>query len=327
MSSARCTLLAVIVGLVACGPADNQPQTGSMPGPEPAVVYMVSPGAAALEPVFADFTETTGIPVSIREAPAEKNLQDVIGNVGAPPADILLTDGIADIWLAGDEGALRRLGSMGYLEAVPELFRDPDGQWFSIGADPLVIVVASAGDAARVAAYADLADPAYAGQLCLSASQLPENRLLIAHLIAEHGQRPAERIVRRWLENLALPPRSSAAGLLAELQSGACRYALAKRSDVTDMTAPLPYRLPAGDGAVFVSAYGIGIARHARYPESATRLLDWLAGPGGQSQFALATRTLSTLGTPPGEWATRPLAELGWLDAEARRLAERARWR
>jgi hypothetical protein len=55
-------------------------------------------------------------------------------------------------------------------------------------------------------------------------------------------------------------------------------------------------------------------------------VLNWLAGSRGQAQFALATRTRSVT-IAPSEWSSRPLSELGWLDEEARLLAERARWR
>lgn len=293
---------------------------------EPVVVYAAAPGAAALEPVFAALTADTGLRVTVREAPAAKNLDDVLNNTGAPPADILLTDGIADIWRAGDEGALRPLNDDAGIGSVPERFRDPDGQWITLAADPVVIVYSSVGDAARALAYTDLADDEFEGQLCLSSSTLPGNRALIAHLVAELEPRPAERIVRRWMRNLALPPYGSAAGLLDAVQAGTCRYAIARRSDVLAATPPPAYRLPPGDAATVVASYGAGLARHARYPESATQVLAWLADSRGQEQFALATRAGSVTAPPP-EWSTRPQSGFGWLDEDARRLAERARWR
>jgi iron(III) transport system substrate-binding protein len=314
-----------MAGLFACSEATDE-TTGRMQAtPEPVVVYLDAPGAGPLRTLFDAFTDGTAIPVAVREGPAEKNLRDVIDNTGAPPADILLTDNVQDIWLAGDEGALRRLTGVSNSDMAADAFRDPDGQWFTIGADPLVIVYS--GAAPGDISYADLARPEYSGQLCLSGAHLPENRLLLAHLIADHEPRPAERIVRRWIDNLALPPQKSAAALLAEVEAGNCRVAIAKQSDVAATAEPLTYRLPAGDGAVIVSAYGLGLARHARYPQSAATLLDWLAGPAGQAGFAKATRTTAIGNELPVEWSTRSLAELSWLDTEARRLAERARWR
>jgi iron(III) transport system substrate-binding protein len=315
----------VYVGLAACSRPAEETQAEPVPHAEPVVVYLDTPGAAPLQPVFDAFTDATGIPVTVREAPAEKNLEDVVDNTGAPPADVLLTANIHDIWYAGDAGALRYLGSMRNVAGVPGAYRDPDGQWFAIGADPLVIAYASAAAVPGALTYADLAEPAYSGQLCLSAAHLPENRVLIAHLIAEHERRPAERMVRRWLANLALPPRESTAALLAQLQSGNCRFAIVRLSDLAAIEEAPGYRLPTG--AVAVSAYGLGLARHARYPQSGATLLDWLAAPAGQAAFASATRTTATDDELPAEWSTRSLAELGWLDEEARRLAERARWR
>lgn len=323
------TCLIVLVSACSERPAVDKPATepATEPRAEPVVVYVDAPGEAALEPVFDALTADTGLRVTLREAPADKNLDDVMSNTGAPPADILLTEGIADIWRAGDEGALRFLvdGDAG-LGSVPATFRDPDGQWFSLAADPIVIVYRSAGDAARALGYTDLADDEFEGQLCLSSSSLPANRALIAHLIADLEARPAERIVRRWMRNLALPPQDSAAGLIKSVQAGTCRYAIARRSDVLAATPPPAYRLPPGDSATVVSAYGIGLARHARYAASARQVLEWLAGSRGQELFALATRTESVT-APPSAWSTRPQTELGWLDEDARLLAERARWR
>lgn len=325
MNARRGLALVFMAGLLACSQATEETAGRTQATPEPVVVYLDAPGAEPLRTLFDAFTDRTAIPVAVREAPAEKNLRDVIDNTGAPPADVLLTDNVQDIWLAGDEGALRRLTGVSNPEVAADAFRDPDGQWFAIGADPLVIVYS--GALPGEITYADLARPEYSGQLCLSEARLPENRLLIAHLIADHEPRPAERIVRRWIDNLALPPQKSAEALLSEVEAGNCRVAIAKRSDVAATARPLAYQLPAGDGAVIVSAYGLGLARHARYPQSATTLLDWLAGPAGQAGFAKATRTTAIADELPAEWSTLSFAELSWLDPEARRLAERARWR
>jgi iron(III) transport system substrate-binding protein len=324
VNCSRSLALVTMAGLFACSQATDETGRRTSPAPEPVVVYLDAPGALRLQSLFDAFTEKTTIPVTVREAPAEENLRDVINNTGAPPADVLLTNNVHDIWLAGDEGALRRLTDTSNPDALADAFRDPEGQWFTIGADPLVIVYS--GDEPGEITYADLARPEYSGQLCLSGAHLPENRLLIAHLIADHDQGPAERIVRRWIGNLALPPQKSAAAALAEVEAGNCRYAIAKKSDVAATAEPLAYQLPAGDGAVIVSAYGLGLARHARYPLSATTLLDWLAGPVGQAGFAQATGTTAIDDELPADWSMRSLAELSWHDSEARRLAERARW-
>jgi iron(III) transport system substrate-binding protein len=326
MGRLRLPLFGLLLLATACGDEGGTEAPGNETRAEPVVIYADAPGEAALRPVFEALAADTGVRVTVREAPAAKNLDDVMNNTGAPPADILLTEGIADIWRAGDEGALRPLDADTGIGPVPAAFLDPDGQWFALAADPVVIVYGSAGDAARALAYTDLAADEFNGQLCLSSSSLPGNRALIAHLIAEFGPRPAERIVRRWIRNLPLPPFGSAAGLLEAVQAGTCRYAIARQSDVLAATPPPAYRLPPDASATVVSAYGIGLARHARYADSARQVLAWLAGSRGQDQFALATRTRS-MAAPPPEWSTRPQAELGWLDDDARRLSERARWR
>lgn len=327
-SRANGSLAAIAVCLAACGADDAatpEPAGADVSFPaEPIVVYLDEPGEATLRAVFDAYTEATGLRVTVREADADKNLADVIDNTGAPPADVLITDNIQAIWRAGDEGALRRLDSDALPEALPGLYRDPDRQWFALGLNSLLVVKAARSDL-RVAGYADLADERFAGRLCLTGSGRPENRALIAHYIDELGVRPAERLARRWLANLARPPMYSAEEVLAAMRNGVCDFSILSNASLGELDFDGEIGA-AYAGASITIAYGAGLARHARYPESATSLMKWLASPDGQRAFAAATGTVSAYDYPL-EANPAPLSQLGWLDEEARRLAERAGWR
>jgi iron(III) transport system substrate-binding protein len=291
---------------------------------EPIVVYLDDPGEAVLRPVFDAFTEETGLRVTVREADAEKNLADVIDNTGAPPADVLITDNVQAIWRAGDEGGLRRLDGQTVPESLPAAYRDPDLQWFSLGLSSLSVVQSARSDL-QAAVYAELADERYAGQLCLTSSARPENRALIAHLIDELGVRPAERLVRRWLANLARPPMHSPAEVLEAMAAGVCGVSILPLASLGDTAADSGIDA-SRDAANVRIAYGAGLARHARYPESATALMRWLASPEGQREFASATGTVSAY-DDVATTSPEPLSLSGWLDEDARLLAERAGWR
>ena len=75
----------------------------------PVVVYANAEDESLLLTWFAEFTDETGIPVTVKYGDSSANTDAVIANTGLPPADVLLTNSVADIWRAADEGALRPL--------------------------------------------------------------------------------------------------------------------------------------------------------------------------------------------------------------------------
>lgn len=315
----------VVVLLSACGKQDAGDEV--TPRPEPIVVYADAPGEESLRAVFAPFTEATGIRVTIREADAAKNLDDILTNKGAPPADLLLTDNIADIWLAGDEGALRLLNNETGVFELADTSRDPDGYWALTGLVGLSVVTTQVVTSADWAPGLDaLAMPEYKGSLCLATSSLPANRSLIAALIDRDGEREAEILVRKWMQNLALPPFGSTTALLDAVSSGTCRYAIVDSGWLDDYEFE-PMTLSRSVLAEAYTAYGIGVARHARYPENAQKLVAWLLTSEGQGAFAAGAGATPVTSRSEAGWDDLPAATIGWLDEEARLLAERAHWR
>jgi iron(III) transport system substrate-binding protein len=277
----------------------------SSPRHEPVVVYVAGGESATLAKRFALFTQATGIPVTQRFGESNIHTNSVIENRGSPPADLLLTDNIADIWRAADQGALRPIASKA-LATMPGYLRDPDGMWIAL--DYRLAVIAKHSTTARLSpsSYVELAEPAYKGKLCLVSSRLPRSRMLIAMLIDDLGRRPAELVVRKWVRNLASPPFESDLALLEAVRAGVCQYGIVSSAYTHDAISVIP-----------VSAYydidGIGIVRHARYPESAQRLMHWLV-------------TNNELDIPTGA-SRHNIGVAGWRDEEAVLLAERASYR
>lgn len=278
----------------------------STPRPEVVVVYATAVDGTTLVEWFADFTDETGIPVNVIFGDSFTNTENVIANRGVPPADVLLTSTVTDIWRAADEGALRPIQAAA-MEAVPQVLKDPDGLWAAVDVRYAVIGVSPHVQVGRVSDLDGLAHTQLSGQLCLSSSTLPVNRTLIAMLIEELGVKPAERIVRAWARNLALPPFQTEIELVEALQSGACGYGIFSSSMNTDgikRISPEP---------LYIDIDGVGVARHARQPESAHRLVNWM----------LAQKSLREPVSSNG----RNIGLAGWRDQEAALLAERAAYR
>jgi iron(III) transport system substrate-binding protein len=300
---------------------------------EPVVVYASHEDENYLPSLFAGFTRETGIPVTVRHRPEQQIVSEVIEKRGSPPADVLLTRSVHGTWRAADEGALRPLQSETISDLVPVSLRDPDGYWTAIGFSAVDVVcgTGSDGDCQAVAAYEDLANPEFKGRLCLSSSSLATNRTLIAGLIDDHGVRPAELIVRGWIANLALPPYETEESLLQAVAAGTCAVAVASGRALHELGGPAAAAVWPQPGYIDVTAAGIG--RHARSPDAARRLVEWLVDRDAQSAQYAATglRPVNPAVTAhpfefPAPAAPRHVGTAGLYESDAARLAERARW-
>ena len=319
-------------------PASATAETGADPR-APVVVYASYEDGAYWPQFFQAFTEETGIRVNVRTREQSVNVGDVIANRGTPPADVLIADGVHDLWLASDEGALRPLSVDGLETLVEPRFRDPDGQWVGISVRAATIVVdPDAVDTSGIETYEDLGDEALQGKLCLSSSALPVNRALIGMLIDDLGVRPAELAVRYWVRNLAVPPFSSDDRLLDALEAGTCgigivssQAAYARLDGVDDAGFMILFT-----DAVYANIEGAAVVRHAHQPEHAHRLVEWLLKESQQQRHAIGTMSIpaNRAATVEPSWAReqldavsgREVSVAGWRDEEAILLAERARY-
>jgi len=324
--------LPVVLALCACDrPA---PETGAPEArPEPLVVYASYEDENYLPSLLAAFTRETGIAVTVRHRPEEQIVSELIEKRGSPPADVLLTRSVQGIWRAADEGALRPLQSETVTGIVPGWLRDPDGYWTAAGFATIDVAcnAQSQRDCDAVNSYDDLSEPEFSGRLCLSTSALAVNRLLIAGLITDHGVRPAETLVRGLVANLALPPYETERELLQAVEAGTCPLAVVSSLAFHEFGRPTVATTWPQPGYFDVVAAGVG--RHARSPDAARSLVEWLLGVHAQAaQFDATGLRPANSGVPAGSAdfpapAGKNNATLfGLYDAEAVKLAERARW-
>lgn len=276
----------------------------SGPPPAPLVVYAIGNDEAMLSQRLAEFTNDSGIPITLVFSKSSNNADLVINNSGSPPADVLMTNNVADIWRAADEGALRPL-STETIEYSDPLLMDPDGFWTAV-AMRWNAIGALKEETTRplVASYDLLASEELRGRVCLSSSALHANRSLIAMLINDRGEKDAERLVRAWIRNLATAPFSSEDQLIEAIRDGTCDYGILSWYPYID---DLIYFVPEQH---YMHIDGIGVARHARQPESAQKLVEWLV----REKQPRITR----------DRELRPVNIAGWRDEQATLLAERA---
>jgi len=291
----------------------------------PVIVYAAYPEGPYLPEYFLEFTAQTGTPVTVIFGESSLHGDMIIDNRGSPSADVFITREIEHLWRAGDRGALRPIqGSK--IAGVPDFLKDADNLWAAMNYQFAVIASRLPLSDEWPHTYAELADPRFRGQVCVSSADLPLNRSLIAMLIDDIGLKKAERTVRGWMSNLAEAPFETDRKLLAAIETGDCNFGLlsgwtngavlASQADVaTQVTSPAPS---------YVEIEGVGIARHSHNPDAAQELVDWLLSESSNRQHALALRAYSIYGGLPESISEKNIGIAGWRDEDASLLAERA---
>jgi len=290
---------------------------------QPVVVYASYEDQAYLPTLLTEFTQETGIVVIVRNGTVPGIVDDVIGERVSPPADVLLTPSVTGVWRAAEEGALRPNYSEFVTANVPLWFQDPDQFWVALSYRQATLVYDPAQiDETELSVYEDLAAASMRRKVCLSSSGLSINRAVIAMLIRKLGPREAELAVRGWVANLAQPAFDSEEKLLRALQSGDCAIGIVS-SDIAADTADSGLRSYTPTDA-YADVEGLGVTRHARNPDGAFMLVDWLLSEQVQERHSSALSSFPVHGDADG---TEKVVLVAVGDEEARKLAERARYR
>jgi len=306
---------------------------------EPVVVYAAFEDDASLRELFETYTEETGVLVIVRRGEPGSIVNDLIENRISPPADVLMTKSVAEVWRAAEEGALRPLYSDAVRDRSPAWSRDPDDLWFGTGFRTAVIVAGKEAAAdTGLPSFAALAKQRFAGQLCLSSSTNPINRTVIAMMIETMGERPAELAVRGWMKNLARPVVDTEAEVIAGILSGGCNFGIVSSTAFADARASDPRAEVSAFAPVvtFANIDGVGLARHARNPKGAAKLVEWLFSTEVQEEMATQNRMfpadrsaaydLVLDSAAPKSVSPKNVGLAAWHETEAAKLAERARY-
>jgi iron(III) transport system substrate-binding protein len=268
------------------------------------MVFAAGETGGWLQEVLDDYSRATGTRLDVRWGNSTELTEALIGKSG-DPADVLITNGVADIWRASDRGALRPIASAAF-ESQASYLKDPDGYWAALATYSWAVVYGGTGPTPSLD-LDDLASPPFHNRLCLVSSGDPAYRALLSHLIAERGVHATERLVRLWRHNFAAPPYVDEDALLDAVANAGCTYGVVRvRLEEQGMHRPLL-------DARYIDVAAIGVGRHAQNAEGAQDLVDWV----------LRNNDPGLLDT--AEY--RPASLAGWHDEEAQRLAERAGYR
>lgn len=317
-------LAASLLSTFACTP---EPDVSVTVSGDPVVVYAAYEDRSYLPALFDEYTQQTGVNVIVRSGGAEAIVDDIIADNVSPPADVLLTPYINGAWRAAEEGALRPMQSEIADEHVAPWLRDPDSYWTAWSHRRAILAYSPANiDAAELDDFVGLADPRFRDRLCLASSVDSISLAVIATLIDDLGVHETELAVRGWVANLAAPVFDTEMQLLEGIASGECAVGLLSSSNfalAAASNADIPY-LHFDPATFVVDVEAMGVTRHARNPDGARKLIEWMLNDDVQVPHAAAVFA-EAAGTKIRD--TENVSRVAQHREDARRLAERARYR
>jgi iron(III) transport system substrate-binding protein len=243
------------------------------------------------ETVFDDFTEATGIGLTLRGGTGPELFERLQREGSDTPADVLVTTDLANLWRAENEGLLTTTTSAKLEANVPESVRDPGSQWWPLTIRLRVPVVSTERvDDGAITSYEDLGDPKWKGRTCLRTSNSEYNQSLIADFLAKRGADDTKALVQSWMDN---DPKiyNSDGELLAGMKAGDCdvgltnHYYLARALD-QDADFPVAPAWPDQDGAgAHANVSGAGVVKSSDKKADARRLIEYLTTRQAQEQI------------------------------------------
>lgn len=277
------------------------------------------------EPLYARFTEDTGIKVNRIEAAADELIARLQAEGKNSPADVLMTVDVGRMDRAEVEGLLQPYASETIETRIPDHLEHPDNLWFGVSQRARIIFY----DKDRVdnppQTYEALADPIYKGKICIRSSSNVYNQSLLASLIEVHGEDGAREWAAGVRDNLARDPQGGDTDQLRGIVSGECDIAVANdyyfsRSlnqqveGLTGQTDKIGWVWPnQDDRGTHVNLATAAMVANAPNPENALKLLEFFTGEFAQRHFASQNDERPTVAGIP---LTEPVAVLGDFKAD-----------
>lgn len=281
------------------------------------------------EGLYAAFEEATGIVVNRIEGEADELLARMQSEGANSPADVVLTVDAGRIWRADEAGLLQAVES-DYLNArIPAYLRHPEGHWFGFSQRARVIFYDRQDVPNPPQTYADLADPAYKGMVCIRSGSNIYNLSLLASIIAHEGEASARTWAEGVVANFARAPQGGDTDQLKGIVSGECEIAVSNTyyflraleggvDGVSEGVERIGWVFPnQSTTGTHVNVAAAGVAAHAPNRDNAVKFLEFLATDGAQAYFANQNNEYAAV---PGIGLAENPARLGLFRQDALNL-------
>jgi iron(III) transport system substrate-binding protein len=233
-------------------------------------------------------------------------------------------------------------------ERIPAHLRHPDGLWFGLSTRARIIIYnKAAGVPQGLANYADLANPAFKGDICVRSSSNIYNISLLSSIVAHSGADDAEAWAKGVVANFAKPPQGNDTAMIEAVAAGECRISVvntyylaryaggdAKAQAIFDAVGVI---FPDQGGVgTHVNISGAGVVKTAPNRANAVKFLEYLTSESAQRYFAdgnneypaavglKANSAVEKLGAFKAD--TLNAAEIGRNQAQSVKIFDRAGW-
>lgn len=250
-----------------------------------------------IKPLFDQYSQETGVEIRYITDKAGPLLARLKAEGESTPADLFITVDAGFLWQASEQGVLAPVDSQTLLDNIPAPLRSQKNEWYGLSLRARTIVYAT--DRVQpdtLSSYEALAEAPWAGRLCLRTSKKVYNQSLVATMIKTLGEPEAERIVAGWVSNLATAPYSNDTKAMEAVAAGQCDATIVNTyyfgrllRDNPDINLAI-FWPNQDDRGVHINVSGAGVTRHAKNPEGALALLEWLSQSQAQYLFAEANQ-------------------------------------
>lgn len=283
------------------------------------------------ERLYSDFTEATGITINRIEGNADELIARMEAEGKNSPVDVFLTVDTVRITRAKDLGLLQSIDSAVLEAAIPAYLQDDDNQWFAFSQRARILFYDKEDVVNPPSTYQDLANPEYAGKVCIRSSSNVYTQNIVAALLAHLGKDAVGDWAKGVVANFARDPQGGDTDQLRGIVSGECDIAMsntyyfarAVRKDVSGLSDGLDqigWVFPnQSDIGAHMNISGGGVAANAPNKENAIKFLEYLASETAQQYFSAGNDEYPAV---PGIGLADSVASLGIFRPDAIRLSD-----
>ncbi|MEN0059786.1 MAG: extracellular solute-binding protein [Bdellovibrio sp.] len=237
---------------------------------ETLTIYTDRP-TARIQPLADQFKAEKGVDVVI----IEKAYADIVAQIesegASTPADLIFTKDLVFLSDMTQRGLLQPLTNASVKARVSPGMKDVNDNWVAVTYRGRTIVYdPSQVNPAEISSYEDLADPKWAGRLCLRTSKGTYNVALIASFVHHKGEAAAKDLVAGLLDNLATDVFPNDTAMMTAMANGVCGVGIANTYYLGQMLAqnpnfPIkPLFANQNSTGTHVNGSGIGVVKHSK---------------------------------------------------------------
>ena len=251
-----------------------------------------------LAPLTDAFTAETGIKVNV--AYLEKGMIERLTAEGdRSPADLVLTVDIARLSEVVAAGVTQAVDTPTLRANVPDIYHDPDGQWWGLTTRARVVFASKDRVAdGEVTTYEDLADPKWKGRICTRPGTHAYNVALAAAYLAHHSEEETLQWLQGVKDNLARKPQGNDRAQVKAIWAGECDISLGntyymgemlKDPEQVEWANSVRIVFPVFEGhGTHVNISGIAMTKAAPNKDNALKMMGFLSSPKAQAIYAQA---------------------------------------